>query len=348
MAGAIRLMRPVTMRRLPPAHWMLLGAIAFSSTAAAGNSPRIVFVGKQPADRVVKRVAAELGALGFEVLPAPDVEESTSFVQMEAAARSFDAIAAVRMVSDDDGIDLYVINARTKETVIRRVTAGSDSTVTALRSSEALRATLVDLDALVPATPSSPSVAAQPREREPEPAPPTAPRRAIWGVEFALGAATALESSTMSWLVLGGVEWTPVPSIGVHAFAVGPVSSSSVEGSEGRASVSFGLFGLGIGLRPWPSTPWAPEVGAGLAAALVPTRGTAASGFAGHSQVDGAAVPYVCAGFGIHVSSSWRVRTDALAGWAFPRPVVWFADRRVAQWGAPLAALSLGIEYLAP
>src|SRR5450432_2162130 len=78
-----------------------------------GSPPRVVLFARDPTDSLVRRVAAELHSLGFDVITASDEDAARSSQQMESIAQSSDAVAAVRVAIGDAAIDLSVVNLRT-------------------------------------------------------------------------------------------------------------------------------------------------------------------------------------------------------------------------------------------
>ena len=313
---------------------------------AASASPRVVLFTKDPLDPLVRRVAAELHSLGFDVVTASDDEAVKSAPQMEGIAQSSDAVAAVRVAIGDASIDLWIVNVRTHETVLRHVVSGKDATVAALRSVEALRVSLIDLQALVP--PPEPERPRPPPETHdvvvvPQPLP---PRRGTFGLELGLGAASGMGGFGASMHAMGQVEWMAGPHWGVHALGVAPLMSSRLSASEGSAQVTFGILGSGLTWQPILSSSVTPHLGIGLSGILLYTRGVPSNGFVGYSQVNLTAAPYLRAGSSFALAASWRLSADLLAAAAFPEPAVYFADRKASSWGRPLLLGTVGIEVL--
>jgi len=314
---------------------------------AASASPRVVLFTKDPLDPLVRRVAAELHSLGFDVVTASDDEAVKSAPQMEGIAQSSDAVAAVRVAIGDASIDLWIVNVRTHETVLRHVVSGKDATVAALRSVEALRVSLLDLQALMP--PPEPEVPRpQPETRELIVAPPPPPRRATFGFELGLGAASGSGEFGASLHAVGQLQWMVATHWAVHVLGVAPLTSSRVTASEGLANVTFGVLGSGVTWQPVVSSPWIPYVGAGLGGVLLYTRGEASTGFVGYSQVNLTAAPYLRAGTSLAFAPAWRLSADLLAAASTPEPVVFFADRRASGWGRPFLLGTMGIELAVP
>jgi hypothetical protein len=323
------------------------------ATSSTGPS-RVLLFAKDPPDPLVRRLTAELHSLGFDVLTVPDDENPKSAPQMEAVAQASDAIAAVRISEGDTSIDLWIVNTHTHEMLLRRVVYGKDPAVTALRSVEALRVSLVDLQALVPAAPPPPAPEPEPSKPPeiheaitlPPPLPP--PRRATWDFDLGVGAASATSEFGTSVNARAAVEWMPVRHWGVHVVGVAPFSSAKLSGGEGTAHVTFGLLGAGVSWQPVTANGWTPYAGAGIAGLLLYTRGTPVPGFVGYSQVDLLAAPYLRVGSAVAVNTVWRLTGDLMAAAAVPEPAVFFLDRKQGTWGRPLLVATAGIELAVP
>jgi hypothetical protein len=243
----------------------------------------------------------------------------------------------------DASIDLWIVNVRTHEMVLRRVVPGKDPAVTALRSVEALRVSLIDLQALVPPPEPEPPRPAEMRESVAPISLPTT-RRATMGFELGLAGASGSGAFDPSLHVVAQVQWLLGTHWGIHAIGVAPLMSSHLTGTEGSAQVTFGVLGSGMTWQPLVSNPWTPYLGAGVAGVLLYTRGVPSPGFVGYSQVNLALLPYLRAGSFFSLSGAWRLAVDVLAAASTPEPVVYFENRRASAWGRPLLLGTLGIE----
>lgn len=324
-----------------------LSALSPARSKAAGEPvTRVVLLAKEPSESLPSRVSAELRSLGFEVVSVGDDDATKSPTQLEAVARSSEALAAVRVVAVEGAVDLWIVNVRTHEIVVRRVVS-PDPTVAALRSVEALRASLIDLLALAPKT-STPHV---PREAAAEVTgiPPLAKEHdaSRLGFELALGPAHATEYFDPSWHALGAFRWMWSGHWGLHAVGVAPLSSSRVTGEEGYARITFGLLGGGLTWQPLAESWWTPYIGGGLAGALLHSRGVPSADFTGYSHFIFVACPYVRAGARFLRKGPWRIHFSLLAGISAPHPVLVFDGRTAGAWGRPLLLGTLGVELVA-
>jgi hypothetical protein len=307
----------------------------------------VVLFSKDPPDPLVRRVGAELHSLGFDVVTAPDDETPKSAAQMESTAQSSDALAAVRVAIGDTSVDLWIVNVRTHEMLLRRVAAGRDAAVTALRSVEALRVSLIDLQALLPPPPPEPEPIAkqvEPRESIAPIAPP--PRRNNFGFELGLAAATGTGGFDPSMHAVGQLQWLASAHWAAQVLGVAPITTSKVSAGEGSANVTFGILGAGATWQPLAPNVWTPYLGAGVAGVLLYTRGAPSPGFIGHSQVDLTAAPYLRAGSSFSLGPALRFTADLLGAVSAPEPVVYFDSRRASAWGRPLLLGTVGVEVL--
>src|SRR5687768_7680926 len=184
-----------------------LSVLSSAKGQLAGESAtRVVLLAKEPSESLPSRVSAELRSLGFEVVSVDDDDAVKSPAQLEAVAQSSDALAAVRVVGVKGAVDLWIVNVRTHEMVVRRVVS-PDPTVAALRSVEALRASLIDLLALAPERPA-PHVSRETPAKGTTPPPLARGQEASrLGFELALGPAFATEYFDPSWHALGAFRW---------------------------------------------------------------------------------------------------------------------------------------------
>ena len=81
----------------------------FACRARAEPPPAIAVVDPDGAP-VARRIAAELSALGFRVIPVQDDTEQPSRMHLEELARSSGAVAAVRVAPSSKGIEVWPVS----------------------------------------------------------------------------------------------------------------------------------------------------------------------------------------------------------------------------------------------
>jgi len=138
---------------------VLLACLAASGSTAARPGPRSrVAIVKASTDasgeaEVRTRLRAELTANGYEVVDAKARRDPR--VGVEAALEECDAVAAFALVSIDDGavVDVWLSDAVTHKTLVRRFVGGFSDTsrlapsLLAVQAVELLHASLVELEA---------------------------------------------------------------------------------------------------------------------------------------------------------------------------------------------------------
>lgn len=329
---------------------LLLGAVAGAQprsepTAVAAAEPtRIVLVASPGMDELANRFVAELSSLRFDVVRAPDSDAVTSTPELEALAEQQAARVAVRVASSGGAIDLWVVNPVSRDVVYRRVIADRDPAVAVLRSLEILRGALIDVRALEPPPEPPPPEPVAPKPAPP-PAPPPPPARP--GVfAFSLGAAALWPraGSELGWGALAGLHRAVGSRFALHAAGLVPVGEWRVVGEGGQAKVWAGSLLLAASVLPWGERAFTPSLGLGVGALALHTRGEAQPGFRGTSDLNLSAFPHGRLGATLALGGPVRLRAEALAGFATPRPVLLFAEQRDSGWINPLLIGSLGLE----
>ncbi|MBI2896020.1 MAG: hypothetical protein HYY06_20850 [Deltaproteobacteria bacterium] len=330
---------------------ILLAAWLATAGASADRRPLVTIAVDGPGDPVAARLRAELEALGFEVevLEAPSLVPSRPL--LEAAARDRGAIAAVRIVPSQAGVEVWVFDRVTGKTVLREVVtdpdpARPDFELIALRAVELLRASLMEVEAPHPSRGEvrpGPVVRAIAERRE-------APTRQP-SMRLALGPGIALSPGGVGPAldVLFEVRFEPAGSIGATVTALVPTLPANVtDEDKGSASVLVALLGADVSWRSRSAWRLEPTAGAGAAMALLHMRGSAAGGYVGATDDTLSLVPYVRGGARLTLWRGLGLVAQTLVGVAIPRPSIRFAGTEVAQWGGPLVVGSLALEVALP
>jgi hypothetical protein len=307
----------------------------------------VVLVAEPGMDDLVRRFTAELDSLRLEVVRAPDAETAPAMAELEQLAQSNVARVAVRVGRAGRAVDLWLVNPETHELVYRRVVAGGDAAILVLRSLEILRGALIDLRAVQeePA-PAEPAVApSKPSEIAPLPA--VQPTRSSWlglsgawlaphaGRDFGAGAQLALHQRLSSRFAL-------------HAEILAPLKGWSVAGEGGRAKVWLGSATCAALVNPWGDAKLSPGLGLGLGALGIHTRGEADEGYEGTRGLHAALFPHGRLELAFGATEWLRLRAALVAGFATPRPVLLFAEKREESWLNPLLISSFGVEVALP
>jgi hypothetical protein len=317
-----------------------------ASPAQVSQPTRVVLVADAGMDELVLRFGAELRSLKLEVLRGPDRQSAPTMLELETLAQAHAARVAVRVGRAGRAVDLWLVNPETHELVYRRVVAEGDPAVLVLRSLEILRGALIDLKAVE----AEPAVAAEPvRPRAPRPGaePHPSPPPSHWlglsaallaphaGRDFGAGALIALHRRIASRFAL-------------HAELLAPLSSWEVAGEGGRAHVGLGSASCAALVNPWGESVLSPGLGLGLGALAIWTRGEADVGYEATSELHAALFPHGRAELALKLGERLRVRAALAAGFATPRPVLLFGERREESWLNPVLISSIGVEAALP
>jgi hypothetical protein len=315
------------------------------SSASAGT---ILLVVDERAQALATRVAAELSALGFEV--SSQTREPNA-AELASEARRAGAFAAIGIGPTADGtVEITVLDRVTGKTLRRELLGRSltDPTtreLVALRASELLRASLMEIEAPhpprgeVPPTPEVVKVARAPETiREPD-------RRARLGAQSGV-------------LVAPGLSMAPILQATVGARVVGALElyvklgsqltpSERVE-SQGRLETTARWLGVGPRLMVLPRQAHSRVA---LALALdVELLALSASGFAASGAHRGSSELAWAPALEVGLESKIRLHRqlwwslDPGVGFAL-RELSLRADRRdVRTWGRPWLRCATGIE----
>jgi hypothetical protein len=339
----------------------LLAVALLVAPAAAWADDAIAVMVERADDPVAVRMRAELEALGFRVIILPVSERPPSREALEAAAREAGAVAAVRVVPSQKGVEVWVTDRATGKTVLREVVSpqpGSPagSGTIAVRAVELLRASLMEVESATPPpgeVPITPMVraAALPRAPSDEARAPPPSRRL--GLSVQLGPAVAIAAGGVDPTVhmLVDLRWVPGEWLGVDVCGLVPTAPARIESKEGSSLVTLALLGAGahIALAPLlgdhsPEPRWTPTLGAGVAAAWLQLEGVPKPPYAGRRGAVGMVAPYLRAGLGVTALPHLRLRLDLIGGATAPRPVIRHAANQTAAWGPIFGVGSAGAE----
>jgi hypothetical protein len=329
---------------------LLAGAVILlaGGSARAGGTRVAVLTG--PGQRAAAaRVAAELGALGYEVEPTVVEDAGSGGEDLGRAAARMGAMAAVRL-GPAGGIEAFAADAAGGNAVYRqlRLERGEDGRDEdlALGAVELLRACLVEIEAAArPALRSEagPAEPARPAAPVPEPAPEPAPPRLAVDLAPMVSAVAFTAPPTVNVLI--GAHLRAFGPLGFELLGVTPMVPSRIDEEEGRAEIHFGLVGGGARLGFGdPAGRWRPRASLGIVAALVRITARAEEPYAGREELVAGPMPYARLGLGLAVHDRVLVCAEALGGWLLGRTAVVMAEREVAVLGAPLLGGALGVE----
>lgn len=333
-----------------------LAAGALLATSARADEPQAeaastIVVLCAPGDRFGLRLVAELESLGFRATVLDPSTEPASRTALEASARRAGAIAAIRAVPSERGVEVWIADRVTGKTVLRDIANGRGSPelddALALRVVELLRASLLEISLPVP---SRGEVPATPEIREkmsvPPPIAPALESSPTLHLALAPGVLVSPGGFGASASLALGLDWMPSDHVGVFALVAIPLTSAHVEGAEGSAALTILLAGGGARfVFASPTSTFRPSADFGLAAVSLRSTGTANPGFVASSPSAVTAAPFARLGLAFAPTPKLRLRADVLAGLVAPGVSIQFAQHEIATWGRPLVLTTVGVDF---
>ncbi|WP_437275216.1 hypothetical protein WME90_28685 [Sorangium sp. So ce375] len=324
-----------------------------SADETQSEAPSTIAVLCAPGDRFGLRVIAEIESLGFRAELLDPAAAPASRASLEASARAVGAIAAIRAVPTERGVEVWITDRVTGKTVLREMvddggTPDRDAAL-ALRAVELLRASL--LEVALPAPPPG-EVPATPEIREkmrvPSPAAPPPPaERASPALRLSLAPGVLLSPGGFGAAVdiHLGLAWMPSEHVGAIGFAAIPLTSPRIERPQGSADLSVLLAGGGARfLLAARASPWAASADLGLAAVSLWSTGVASAGFRASGSAAVAVSPFASFGLSFALTPTFRLHAAVLASGVLQGVSVQFAQHETATWGKPFILSSAGIE----
>jgi hypothetical protein len=357
------------------------GALVSLDAGAAPVPSRVLIVREHGADPVIDRaevrLAAELRAAGFEVEErvVEGDADARQLVEEPGVVGPF-ATVLLRRAGGRAATDVWVADHVTHKTVVRRIAAQageSSDRALALRVVELMRASLVEPLVLpapeaepnpsspgaspssppsAPASPQQPTTPAAPpadvlrwaREAIREPAAASSPR-----FGFAIGVAGLIAGPDVGPAAGPAlrVTWRPAPAWTVGLFGASTSFGGDIAARpEGSASTRQDLGLLEFGWEYAATAALHVQICVGGGAYHVVATGDASAGFV--SLRDDTWTGLGAGGMGLRwrMSPAASLVIDARELLAFPRPIVEFANERVAAAMRPgtLAAVSLSVD----
>jgi hypothetical protein len=314
--------------------------------ARAGDAASTIAVVSDKGDRFAMRIVAELEALGFRVVVAAPAPAPISRASLEAAAGEAGALAAIRAVPTEHGVEVWIADRVTGKTVLREVSsdehAADPTAELALHAVELLRASL--LEVAVPEAPRG-AVPATPAIRARMQIPPASPHFEERSPTLRLSVAPGVLWSPGG---LGpgasldlGLAWTPTRHFGAVALVAVPLVSPQVTSVHDAARADLSALIAGGGGRflfTAPERRWVPSADVGAAAVWLRSTGTAGVS----SSV--VCAPFVRFGVAFAPWTKLRLRADVLASVIVQGVSVQLVGRDAATWGLPIVLASAGAD----
>lgn len=342
-----------------------LFGLQLSFSAHAERARRVVLVVDQQSPGIIGRLRAEFESLGFAVVLA-----KPSKVALPDQAKAADAEVVVRVNAKRTGVEVWVSDASTTKTAIRDEVLPasgqtSDDGVIALRAVELVRAAFLEIDVQLPepvalppveapaappdAVPSPPktdpkppstsAVAGPARRPEVKPrAPAQARARArTWALELGPGLGLESGGAGKSGSLLAGVRHAPLRQLWFGAAAAIPLLSPSTRGSEGEATLSWGMAALDANVDLVRGRRVTPRLGVAGGVFWLRASGRASAGFDDQTETAFAGAVLGRAALDFSLSEPFGIVVDGRVGLLSRRQSVRFVERTEAEFG-PLVA----------
>lgn len=305
--------------------------------ATPKDRPRVLLLVDSPGDPLMDRIRSEVVSLGMEAVVRP------AQGPIEARARAEHAVAAIRILSPHNGVEVWMADATSGRSLLRQVIAdetpgGPNQDVVALQTAELLRTGLVNPPA--PATPgpiSSPPVIVQ-----------SAPPRSSGesglrsGVELLYSAGGA----SPAWQAWFSFQHLWNHHLGIAFDVSAPFHRGTMSGPEGTADVGaviIGIEALARFLSQRGRFFLTTGIGAGSVSLL--TKGHPSA--QGSSQIESSdSIAYTILGYarvnlGLKVSQWMGLGLSGLAGTTIARVQIRFGGNDAGDWGVPLVGAAL-------
>ena len=321
----------------------LLGFVCFAGHAGAAppaeqSRPRVLLIGKDVNDPLMRRLYAELSELDVTVIMRSGID------RLDTAAREEGAAAAVKVLPARNGVEVWMADATSGRSLLRQVIVdeapgGPNYNVVALQTAELVRTSLLyraEEQAERPAKPPQP-----PADKPPPPAAPAPHSRAGVGIQAGLGllysaggAGAGLQLSVSALQPLSRL-------LAVELDLSLPLSRGRLEGPEGSALVGAYSGGVALALRWLPEAePWFASAALGGGVLRISTEGRPKPPLEGSEASTVAGLAYLRGCAGVELTPWLRVGVGVLAGLGLPRARIQFAGNRAGTWGAPLLGVS--------
>jgi hypothetical protein len=344
----------------------VLVSLLLSMPTAVVAGPRVVIVSEQPTSGTVRRLQAELSALGWTPTATHLGEPRPDVIGLHAILNNHKASAAVALLSGDDGAtDVWILDEVGMVVSRERFDSRAAQDVLVLRTVERLRASRI-AGSIKPAQRTAARQASRPTQPKPPPGPPpaqrhdvelpaAAPERAEAGVSRALHvsgglgvgwspggfSATSHARLGVSWALL---DWLAADVTLLAPFVPARASSETAEADIYPAMAALGLRAQGGSSRSWVR----PSLAAGIGGLLVHIRGneTINKELVRHEQTVGMAAALVEGAGAFRLTRTLRLKVACLLGANFHRLVPRYLNGRTMNH--LLVSGSVGLELEVP
>jgi hypothetical protein len=319
--------------------------LSLSAALARGEQPsRVAALIPAANAALTTRIKAELAAAGFELRLAEPRSWPPTREQIAELARKEQAIAGLSLISNEDTIEIWIVDRVTGKTVVRVLPAkaGEQSEqdqldLVAICTLETLRATLLEVTV---ASHSRGEVAAPSAVRALLSAEPS---RFSLRVASAVGYGSNSLGPSLELGLSGTAALLPRWRLGLDLFV--PLTTPALTGPEGRAELGLSLAGAFVEASLTDPVARADVMVAGGAwVGLLTLRGGAQPPYVGSSVQVAMLLPHLDLGARARISRRIAFLGRVSGAVATPKANVRFAGREVAVWGRPFVLGAVMLE----
>ena len=311
-----------------------------------------------PPSTLLLPLTTELRLAGFAPIPVEMPPEAVTEAVLRDTADSVGATAVVRILQSDRGVVVFIRDPSSGVVVstefIPFEAVERADTITALKTVEILRASLMMAKADVPTPPSSlsPTTPSPPpqnasssnlsQKAEISMAPPSR----VQGLFYIAPSATyGFGDIPPSLHVAIGFSLLTFERFRLFLFGLVPTIKTTIESNDGFATVREGIVAIGAAVDLIsPNHPVVPFLGIQGGVVFFDVEGEADAPFSGKKRTEIAGGIHFDAGATFRLTRILALRCDLSIGIVVPRPVVRFDGRIVASFGRPMLSGMAGIE----
>lgn len=328
--------------RLRPWHaWLWATLMIACLPRAARANTQVVLIQPEAGDSVLLealfRLRGELSAVGFDVVTGPGPDHNPRWELEQASTPDTMVSVTLRRSEDDSGVDVWILDRLSGKTLIRRITVAlaspSAPTVLAVRTTELLRASLLEatVDPPVNPAPRPPVPAVVARWMAP-------PRRALladWSVD--LGAevlvSPGLGANVLPALRVGRGLYR---SLALRLYGAATVAPSVSRTAVGEASLDQEILGADLAYALFADRVVAPTISLGAGVYHLGLTGrTTTAPYEGASSSRWTALLRGGLGVAFRMNARVSVLVDADVVVTLPAERVRIADEVIGTVGAP-------------
>jgi hypothetical protein len=343
--------------RDPLALVIVITSTIIATTRVSADTPPVVIV-YTPPSALLLPLTRELQLAGFQTIAREASAETVTEEVLRDSADSVGAIAVVRILQSDSGVQMFIRDP-SSEVVVSTELIPSEAvergeTIVALKTVEILRASLLMVKWEVP--PSPPPMPQTPSSPPPPTASPpnvsekanasVAPPSALRGLLYLAPSATyGFGDIPPALHVAIGFSLLAFERFRLFLTGLVPTFRTTVERNDSSAAIREGMIAIGAAIDlVSPEHPVVPFLGIQGGVVFFDVEGEADAPFSGRESTGVAGGIHLNAGTTFRLNHILALRCDLSIGVLVPRPAVRFDGRVVASFGRPMLSGMAGLE----